>query len=109
MGLSASQARLLDLVARKNDLEFTGQQINQSRTVLANSTNNLIANQADLDPDSQESILLQRRIASIQSLDKALELQLRRVDTQQQAVSTEVEAVKRVLDKNIELVFKAFA
>jgi hypothetical protein len=107
MGLSASMARMQDLIARKSDLEFTGQQINQSRTLLANSTNNLIGNQADLDPDSDESIILQRRIASLQSLDKALELQLRRVDTQLQTVTTEVDTVKQILNKNIEQVFKA--
>jgi hypothetical protein len=109
MGLSASLARLQDLTARNSDLIFTGQQINQSRTVLANSANNLISNQADLDPNSGESVQLQQRIASLQSLDKALELQVRRVDTQQQIVSTELEAVKKTLDNNINSVFKTFA
>jgi hypothetical protein len=107
MGLSASMARLQDLIARKSDLEFTGQQINQSRTLLANNTNNLLSNQADLDPDSDDSILLQQRLASLQSLDKALELQLRRVDTQLQTVTTEVDTVKQILNKNIEQTFKA--
>ena len=35
MGMSASQARYLGLVARMNNLEYQGQQINQERTVLS--------------------------------------------------------------------------
>ena len=36
MGLAASQARFLGLTARKSNVEFQGQQINQERTALAN-------------------------------------------------------------------------
>jgi predicted nucleic acid-binding Zn-ribbon protein len=109
MGLAASQARFTSLTARKTDLELTGQQINQSRLQLANSTNDLFNLASTLDPDSDESITLQLRINSIQALDKSLELQLRRVDTQQQAISTEIDSVKKVIDKNIEQVFKFMA
>jgi len=38
MGMAASQARYLSLVARKTNVEWEGQQINQSRTALANKT-----------------------------------------------------------------------
>ena len=109
MGLAASQSRYMMLTARKSDLELTGQQINQSRLQLANVTNDLFNVATTLDPDADEAIQLQLRINSLQSLDQALELQLRRVDTQQQAVSTEIEAVRKVIDKNIDLVFKTFA
>ncbi len=109
MGLAASQSRYLLLTARKSDLELTGQQINQSRLQLANVMNDLFNVSTTLDPDSDEAIKIQLRINATQSLDQALELQLRRVDTQQQAVQTEIEAVRKVIDKNIELVFKTFA
>ena len=109
MGLAASQSRYLTLPARLNDLELPGQQINQSRLELANITNDLFNTATTLDPDSNEAIKIQLRINAMQSLDKGLELQLRRVDTQQQAVQTEMEAVKKVIDKNIELTFKTFA
>jgi predicted nucleic acid-binding Zn-ribbon protein len=109
MGLAASQSRYLLLTARKSDLEFTGQQINQSRTQLANITNQLFNLATVLDPDSPEAIKIQLRINSLQALDQALELQLRRVDTQRNAVDTEIEAVKKVIDKNIQLTFKTFA
>ena len=109
MGLAASQSRFVSLTARKSDLELTGQQINQSRLQLANVSNDLFNTASTLDPDSAEAIQIQLRINALQSLDVSLELQLRRVDTQQQAVQTELEAIKKVIDKNIELTFKTFA
>jgi DNA repair ATPase RecN len=109
MGLAASQSRYLSLTARKSNLELTGQQINQSRLELANVTNDLFNTATSLDPNSAESVKIQLRINALQSLDQSLELQLRRVDTQQQAVQTELDAVKKVIDKNIEITFKTFA
>jgi len=40
MGMAASQARFLGLTARKTNVEFEGQQINQQRTVLSNQSAN---------------------------------------------------------------------
>ena len=40
MGMSASQARFLGLTARKSNVEYEGQQVNQQRTVLGNETAN---------------------------------------------------------------------
>lgn len=40
MGMAASQARFLGLTARKNNVEFEGQQINQQRTSLSNESAN---------------------------------------------------------------------
>ena len=41
MGMAASQARYLELTARKTNTEWEGQQINQARTALANQSANL--------------------------------------------------------------------
>lgn len=49
------------------------------------------------------------KICIIQSDDKKLELKLQDLDTQQKAVSTELESVKKVIDKNVEGSFKTFA
>ena len=43
MGMAASQARYLALVARKSNCEYEGQQINQQRTTLANQSANLFS------------------------------------------------------------------
>lgn len=44
----------------------------------------------------------------IQQEDRTLELRLRQLDTEQEALQTEMEAVKKVIDKNIESTFKTF-
>jgi chromosome segregation ATPase len=108
VGLAASQARYLTLTARKSDLELTGQQINQSRLQLANATGQLFTISANLEPESQTAIQLQLRISALQTLDKSLELQLRRVDTQREAIVTEIDAVNKVIQKNIAGTFKTF-
>ncbi len=41
MGLAASQARWISLAARKSNVEYEGQQINQARTALANQSSQL--------------------------------------------------------------------
>ena len=41
MGMAASQARFLSLTARKTNVEWEGQQVNQQRTALANESANL--------------------------------------------------------------------
>ena len=41
MGMAASQARYLGLSARKTNVEYEGQQVNQARTALANQSANL--------------------------------------------------------------------
>lgn len=108
MGFAASQARFLTLTARKSDLELAGQFINQARLQLANITGALFTISSNLEPESAEAQQLQARIASIQAIDKSLELQLRRVDTQRDAVQTEIEAVRKVIGKNIASTFKTF-
>ena len=41
MGMAASQARFLGLTARKSNVEYQGQQVNQQRTTLSNESANL--------------------------------------------------------------------
>ena len=109
MGFAASQARYLMLTARKSDLELQGQFINQARLQIANVVGALYQLQANLEPDSPFSTQLQAQISAIQQLDKGLEVQLRRVDTQREAAQTEIEAVRKVIATNIQSTFKTFA
>jgi len=108
MGFAASQARYMMLTARRSDLELQGQFINQARLQLANITGALFTIASNLEPESPETQQIQARVAAIQAIDKALELQLRRVDTQRDAVQTEIDAVRKVIGKNIESTFKTF-
>ena len=49
MGLAASQARFLGLTARKSNVEYQVQQINQQRVALSNEVMNLYNKYNDLD------------------------------------------------------------
>ncbi len=49
MGMAASQARYLALTARKSNVEYEGQQINQSRTALSNESANLFSQMLGMD------------------------------------------------------------
>ena len=58
MGMSASQARFLSLTARKTNVEYEGQQINQQRTTLSNESANYYSQLTNLTvptpPSSQD-------------------------------------------------------
>ena len=150
MGLAASQGRLLLLTARKSDIEFKIQTINQRRTTLAQQSSQLIRQYANAmyqtdntsilnqttttNPDGTTTITqnpvgalpgfifsnppvqqtpiatgdYETQMALVQSLDKELELRTRDLDTQHKEVETEYDAVKKVIDKNIEMSFKVF-
>ena len=49
MGMSASQARFLTLTARKTNVEYEGQQINQQRTTLSNESANYYSQLSSMD------------------------------------------------------------
>lgn len=49
-----------------------------------------------------------RTMADIQAKDKRFDLQLKQIDTEHTAVQTEIDSVKKVIDKNIERSFKIF-
>ena len=48
------------------------------------------------------------KLAQIESKDKKFDLNLKQIDTEHLAIQTEVDSVKKVIDKNIERSFKAF-
>ncbi|MBE7710298.1 MAG: hypothetical protein E7Z93_07625 [Cyanobacteria bacterium SIG32] len=58
MGMAASQARFLGLTARKTNIEYEGQQVNQQRTALANQSanyyNNLLGMSVPVPPSIQD-------------------------------------------------------
>jgi len=113
MGLAASQARFLSLTARKSDIEFKGQQVNQERTQNAYTMGDLVQQLVN-DPtmentDPTKYNLIENQITLAQSIDRNLELDLKNVDTQHTEVQTEIDSVKKVIDKNVDMTFKTFA
>lgn len=57
----------------------------------------------------QQVTNINAKTSIIQQQDKTLELQLAQLDTEQKALSTEMDSVKKVIDKNIEQTFKTFS
>ncbi|MDX2084056.1 MAG: hypothetical protein SFZ03_01540 [Candidatus Melainabacteria bacterium] len=101
MGFAASTARLLMLVARKTDLEFQLQLIQQARMRLANVMDRLFLTLGNLDPNSPQIRQLEILQERIKNQDKRLEVIANRITTQHQAVETEIQAVRKVISKNI--------
>jgi len=129
MGLVASQARLLMLTSRMSDLEFMMQQISQQRIMLTNAANTIAmqqiqgmnlaqnasnplvnpaanAQQAQQAQADAYNRMVNYKLEMIHNIDKNLETQLQQYTTQHKAAETEVESVKKIIDKNIEMTFK---
>ena len=106
MGFAASQARQLMLTARKSDLELTLQFIQQARMQLANMTSALFSQGANLDPNSAQAKWIESQTAGIQQKDKVMEMQSQTITNQHDAVQTELDAVSKVIQKNVESTFK---
>lgn len=56
----------------------------------------------------QEIQSINSKIEIIQGQDKNLELRLKQLDTEENAISTEIDSVKKVISKNVESSFKTF-
>jgi hypothetical protein len=136
MGLVASQARLLLSFARKSDLEFRCQQISNKRMRLSFETGEVAQTYADAlsntaplatstwptppaqpsasqsytrlytEDDAAATAIYEAQTAILQAEDKRLELELKNLETQHKAISTEIDAVQKVIEKNIEKSFK---
>jgi hypothetical protein len=106
MGFAASSARLYMLLARKMDLEFQLQQINQARLRLTNVLDKLYAGAQSLEPENPAVVLQEQFMERIQNQDKRLELISNRIQLQHQAITTEVEGLRKIISKSIESTFK---
>lgn len=70
MGLGASQARFLTLTARKTNIEFQGQQINQQRTTLSNQSSNMYSQMLNIQvPTMPSKDQFQKTVYSVSNFD----------------------------------------
>ena len=56
----------------------------------------------------QQIETINAKIEIIQGQDKDLELRLKQLDTEENAISTELDSVKKVISKNVDSSFKTF-
>ena len=61
------------------------------------------------DDDAAAEAEYKRKTASIQVKEKRLQMELNQIEAQQKACDTEIDSVKKVMDKNIERTFKVFS
>jgi leucyl-tRNA synthetase len=106
MGFAASSARLYMLIARRSDLEFQLQQIQQARLRLANVQDRVALSFTNMEPESQQQQQFEVMQASLQRMEKRLEIFAQRVTNQRDAINQEIDAVKKVIDNNIQSSFK---
>lgn len=101
MGFAANQARLCALISRKSDLELEWQFISSHRMYLSNMTSGFFNMQSKLEPNSEAFRVLEGRIRQLQQADKILEMHMKRIDTQREATSKEIEGTDKVIKDNI--------
>lgn len=81
MGMAASQARWISLAARKSNVEYEGQQINQARTALANQSSELWNKLYDMDvptaPSSNDYTKTQYTFQMVIQLKQFLKFKMR--------------------------------
>jgi hypothetical protein len=136
MGLVASQARNLLLTGRKSDIELRCQMISNKRMRLSFETGEVAQAYADAlsntvpigavswptppgqpaasqtntrlytEDDAAATAIYEAQTTILQAEDKRLELELKNLETQHKAISTEMDAVQKVIEKNIEKSFK---
>jgi hypothetical protein len=105
MGFSANQARLCALISRKSDLELEWQFITNHRLYLGNMTSGFFNMQAKLEYNSDAFRILEARIRQLQQTDKILEMHLKRIENQREAISKEIEGTDKVIKDNIKSSF----
>ena len=77
--------------------------------VISLSANNGFTEAYYTDDDADAEAEYKRATAAIQVKEKRLQMELQQVESQQKACETEMESVKKVIEKNIEKTFKVFS
>jgi len=115
MGLVCSQLRLLMLYDRKSRLEFQMQALSTRIMAASAQTSGLATKQAQLlntlsgnySDEQKEKVdlalqKLEYQIKAINDWSTLIEQQQKQIDTQHNIVQTEIECVKKTLDKDVE-------
>ncbi len=92
----------------KKDMEMWTQYVESGYDANKSYEAAVMAYQAENQEYQQEMNRINAKSEDIHQRDQVLELQLRQLDTEQETIVTELESVKKVIDKNIENVFKTF-
>ena len=83
----------------------------QTETIIDDAAYQDAMNQYEYNKAQYEKSVedINKKTEIIQEEDRTLELRLKQLDTEQSALQTEMEAVAKVIDKNVESTFKTFS
>ena len=105
MGLLIAQMRLAQINEYRSDLEYKIRLISSTKLDLSNQINELVGFGSDMEPDSPEMKALEKKKERLYAVEKALDAQLQRYQTQLEMVDAEEQSVKQSLEKAIQRSF----
>ncbi|MCR4881122.1 MAG: hypothetical protein K6A44_04125 [bacterium] len=108
MTIAALNCRMLTLTSYKADIEFRLQRIMEKRQYLSYKTIQIATAKSDAmqAEDEYQQYILEQQENAINSLDKIFEMDQKNIETQQQAASTELESIQKLLSNNVKSEFK---
>ena len=108
MTIAALNCRMLTLTSYKADIEFKLQRIMEKRQYLSYKTIQIASakSTAMQNEDEYQQYILEQQENAINALDKIFEMDQTNIETQQQAASTELESIQKLLSNNVKSEFK---
>jgi len=105
-----STGRLINITLNADDPSAAQTFALTTNTLTDQAAYNDAMNQYEYDKARYDQSIqeVNSKIAIIQAQDKNLELRLKQLDTEHDAISTEMDAVQKVIQKNVESTFKTF-
>jgi len=122
MGVASNQARLFLLTSRKSDLELAMSNISMRQQLLATKQAEAVAKKTSamtqfLNAQQDTSVSFEqtaayaeyeRAMTEIEIADNNLNMQLKAMETEHQAVSQELEETRKLVDNNVKNSFGTF-
>lgn len=105
MGLITATIRKTQLNSYRLDLEYRMQLVSASKLNLSQTVNDLLSVASDLDSDSPEAKALEKRKERLYLVEKKLDEQMQRYETQLKMVEAELQSCNQMIDKNIQYTY----
>ena len=105
MGLITATIRKTQLNSYRLDLEYKMQLVSASKLNLSQTVNDLLSAASALDSDSPEAKALEKRKERLYLVEKKLDEQMQRYETQLKMVEAELQSCNQMIDKNIQYTY----
>ena len=107
MGLLIAIARKVQLNSQRFAYEHKLMAINRAKSDLAGKISDYQMSQNDYEADSPEAKTLQQRIERLNQVDKRLDEQLTKIQTQLQLIEAEYGSCDQMIQSNIQRIYAA--